>query len=285
MYQLHGRDFIEIFLGVHNVLRATVSEHPKYDVWYYYVVIFLAGFFPWSLVFIPGKIRDWLQHRPHLPREARERFLLVWAVTVFVLFQCFATKYATYTLPYMIPVAIFMACWFQKRRKLFSRMAWVMVYAYIALLFQVAAPLMQEHSVAALAAGMQPYLAKGAELYCYDVDESASLAYYTGHFPQELVSKEQAEGQDTHKMDWKVKDVIPAIGADIAQPVNSRCRERQDQPSAHATHLSVSLILLPHKARPFLANDSIGDKAAFFQSSLRRFTTASIRHICRKSFL
>lgn len=50
MYLLHGSDFLDTFLGVHNVLRATVSEHPRNNVWYYYLLVFLVGFSPghWS---------------------------------------------------------------------------------------------------------------------------------------------------------------------------------------------------------------------------------------------
>ena len=47
MYSVHGMDFIDTFLGVHNVLRATVSEHPRDNVWYYYLGMFIIGFFPW----------------------------------------------------------------------------------------------------------------------------------------------------------------------------------------------------------------------------------------------
>ena len=43
MYLMHGQDFIDTFFGVHNGLRATVPEHPRDDVWYYYLLIFLAG--------------------------------------------------------------------------------------------------------------------------------------------------------------------------------------------------------------------------------------------------
>ena len=41
MTLIHGMDFVENFLGVHNFLRATVSEYPKADVWYYYLLISL----------------------------------------------------------------------------------------------------------------------------------------------------------------------------------------------------------------------------------------------------
>ena len=96
MYLMHGSDFIKLFFGVHNVLRATVSEHPRDNVWFYYILIFLAGFFPWSFVFVPAKLRSWWRKRPSLPKMPRERFLLLWAVTVYVVFQSFATKYVSF---------------------------------------------------------------------------------------------------------------------------------------------------------------------------------------------
>ena len=46
MYSLHGADFLGTFFGTHNFLRATVSEHPGQNVWYYYILLFLASFFP-----------------------------------------------------------------------------------------------------------------------------------------------------------------------------------------------------------------------------------------------
>ena len=51
MYTIHGMDFINKFLGVHNFLRATQSEHPRWDVWWYYTMIFFAGCLPWCWTF------------------------------------------------------------------------------------------------------------------------------------------------------------------------------------------------------------------------------------------
>ena len=48
MYSIHGKDFIDGFLGFNNVTRATVSEHPEYDVWYYYLVLVPVSLLPWT---------------------------------------------------------------------------------------------------------------------------------------------------------------------------------------------------------------------------------------------
>lgn len=62
MCYLHGSDFILNFIGVHNFLRATVSEHPSHNKWYFYIIIYFVGFAPWSF-FIPssagGSRKSW----------------------------------------------------------------------------------------------------------------------------------------------------------------------------------------------------------------------------------
>ena len=107
MYQLHGENFINMFFGVHNYLRATVSEHPRDNVIYYYTLVNLLALFPWSFL-LPWVL--WKKHREgkwHL--ADRELFLIIWSVTIFVFFQCMATKYITYTYPLLFPMAIVIA--------------------------------------------------------------------------------------------------------------------------------------------------------------------------------
>ena len=104
MYSLHGSDFINTFFGTHNFLRATVSEHPRDDVFYYYTLVNLLALFPWSGL-VPLAVYKWQQAgRPKLTEQ--QRFLLLWALVVFVFFQCMATKYITYTYPLIFPASL-----------------------------------------------------------------------------------------------------------------------------------------------------------------------------------
>ena len=104
MYSLHGSDFINTFFGTHNFLRATVSEHPRDDVFYYYTLVNLLALFPWSGL-VPWAAYKWQQAgRPKLTEQ--QRFLLLWALVVFVFFQCMATKYITYTYPLLFPASL-----------------------------------------------------------------------------------------------------------------------------------------------------------------------------------
>lgn len=214
MYLQHGSDFILTFLGVHNVLRATVSEHPRDDVWYYYTLIFMAGFFPWSFVFVPAKIRQWFKKRPCLPQMPRERFLLLWAVTVFVVFQSFATKYVSYTFPYMIPVALLMVSWFQQHVKLFTRMAGAMAVTYVALLFLVAAPIMHERSAHDIAVMVKPHLTADTQVYCFNCGEPASFAFYTETIPRRLESRERINAKKNKEISWDAKNVMSLTAYD-----------------------------------------------------------------------
>lgn len=208
MYMLHGQDFIDVFLGVHNIHRATVSEHPRDNVWYYYIGIFLAGFFPWVFAAIPAFVKRW-RRGWRLKLDTDTRFLLVWAVTVFGLFECFATKYVTYTFPYMFPVVLLMARHFCHWGKKFYYMVAVMMVVYIGLLFGVAAPQMAHHSARGMAVAAAPYLEKGAAVYGYDRrDGVVSFAYYTGHYVYDLVEPEEMAPQE-RQLDWSVTNIMP----------------------------------------------------------------------------
>lgn len=104
MYRLHGSEFLEIFFGVHNFLRATVSEHPRDNVWYYYLCVNALALFPWSGLVPLCLWRAWRRDAAE-----SERFLLLWAGVIFLFFQCMATKYITYTYPLLFPMSIYLA--------------------------------------------------------------------------------------------------------------------------------------------------------------------------------
>ena len=104
MYMLHGSDFINTFFGVHNFLRATVSEHPRDNVIYYYTAVNLLALFPWSGL-VPWAVYRWWQ-QGHYKIEREQGFLILWAAVVFFFFQNMATKYITYTYPLLFPMSL-----------------------------------------------------------------------------------------------------------------------------------------------------------------------------------
>lgn len=102
-------------------------EFPRYALWqeslqrfaagtarrggsvFYYLPVYLAGFFPWSFFLLfagVNRLRRWKEVR----REANKPilFLLVWAAVVFVFFTISRSKLPAYFLPAIVPLSILM---------------------------------------------------------------------------------------------------------------------------------------------------------------------------------
>lgn len=210
MYQLHGSDFIDTFLGVHNALRATVAEHPRNSVWYYYLLVFIAGFFPWSIHAVPAFFKRLLKREIGWPVEARERFLIVWALAVFVAFECMASKYITYTFPYMMPLAILMGRYFTGHAKAFWRMVKGMSIVYLVLAAVVLPLALPMSSGKDTAADLRGIATSQTEILTYGVRYPVSVAYYSGLVPKRLVpTREDIEAESPQKMSWTATNIMP----------------------------------------------------------------------------
>ncbi len=210
MYLLHGQEFLDTFLGVHNYLRATVSEHPKWDVWYYYIGIFFLGTIPWSFC-LPMAIWERFRARD-LYLDEDTRFLFLWAVIINVFFQCMATKYPTYTFPAFLPVAILFAHFLEDRKTLLKRTA----FTGTVLCMIVTSVLMWKGSEDGHFAGkpiaeyLQQQIRTEDVLVCFG-DYRASVVYYTQHPMYKLDSAESIAERRQKKADWSVKNVMPFL--------------------------------------------------------------------------
>ena len=107
MYALHGTEFINGFFGVHNYLRATVSEHPKDNVIYYYLGVFVVSMLPWSALALKALLQGCKELRSQT--SPLLLFLFLWLAAYFGFYSLMATKYLTYTFPILFPVAILTA--------------------------------------------------------------------------------------------------------------------------------------------------------------------------------
>ena len=116
MIVLHGKNFIDVFFGTHNFLRATVSEHPKDNVFYFYTVVAILALFPW-VGFIPEFIKKITANKLEILRmNSKILFLILWVSCVFVFFQLIATKYLSYTYPLVFPSALLLGKYFADNR-------------------------------------------------------------------------------------------------------------------------------------------------------------------------
>ena len=111
MTYYHGSAFIDTFLGFHNVTRFTSPEHASGAVWYFFIPVLLAGFFPWTPILFQSVWGS-------LTTNCKERRLLIffniWAAVVFVFFSISATKLVSYILP-MFPALAVITGWYLDR--------------------------------------------------------------------------------------------------------------------------------------------------------------------------
>lgn len=103
MYLIHGNSFINDFLGLHNLLRATSSEHPEDNHFYYYLIIFPLSLLPWTGLFFYELKKQWKENSPFY------KFLITWSLGTLLFYTLMATKYVTYTYIALAPAAILSA--------------------------------------------------------------------------------------------------------------------------------------------------------------------------------
>jgi 4-amino-4-deoxy-L-arabinose transferase-like glycosyltransferase len=96
-------EFFERFFIYEHYTRFTTKDLGRYQPWYYFIPILLAGALPWTVLLFNS---IWHTARGiSFPKGVfhAERFLLVWAVFIYVFFSISGSKLPSYLLP-MFPV-------------------------------------------------------------------------------------------------------------------------------------------------------------------------------------
>ncbi|MCR5175220.1 MAG: glycosyltransferase family 39 protein [Anaerovibrio sp.] len=211
MYTIHGMEFVNNFLGVHNFLRATQSEHPQWNVWYYYLMIFFLGCLPWSWT-LPAVIRKYIKLKKRPELDMTGSFLLVWALVVNIFYQCMATKYTTYTLPALLPIAILIARYLYDREKLVKRTVGVMLALYAVLTFAVAVPACSNEGYSCKnVAAVYKDRVKADDLVVSYGDYKTSNVFYGDKLVYRLEDAKAIPGMLPDGKSWNAKNVMPFI--------------------------------------------------------------------------
>ncbi|MBE9129623.1 MULTISPECIES: ArnT family glycosyltransferase [unclassified Coleofasciculus] len=111
----NGSEFIDSFFGYHNIARFTtvVKDYDHSQPWYFYILVVLVGFVPWSC-YLPvaiARLRFWQRNRwRSSPRSAQlGLFALFWFAGIFGFFTIAMTKLPSYVLPLIPAAAILVA--------------------------------------------------------------------------------------------------------------------------------------------------------------------------------
>ena len=101
----HGYTYLNTFFGYHNFQRFTQVVNHHGAPWYFYFIVVLIGFAPWS-IYLPAAIykthfwrRKRWQNRPRI--EHLPLFALFWFGCIFLFFTVSVTKLPSYVLPLM----------------------------------------------------------------------------------------------------------------------------------------------------------------------------------------
>ena len=104
-------DFLRYALWQESLQRfVTGGQVHRRGGLFYYVPVYLAGFFPWSLLLLFAgfnRFRRWRELKQESNRPVL--FLLVWATTAFVFFSISRSQLPGYFLPAAVPLSILMA--------------------------------------------------------------------------------------------------------------------------------------------------------------------------------
>ena len=108
MAYLHGSDFVDTFLGFHNLTRFASPEHPDKNRWYFYIPVLLVGFFPWCTLLLQSMYRSLTETGK---KSSYLLFFNIWAILVFLFFSAAQTKLVSYILP-MYPAVAILVGWY-----------------------------------------------------------------------------------------------------------------------------------------------------------------------------
>jgi len=107
-------EFFQFFFIHEHFERFTTKEHGRYQPWDYFIPILLAGMLPWTMLMLDTLWRTVFRGRAEVGARQitksfdAERFLLVWALFVFVFFSISDSKLPSYVLPMFPALALLM---------------------------------------------------------------------------------------------------------------------------------------------------------------------------------
>ncbi|HET7831527.1 MAG TPA: glycosyltransferase family 39 protein [Gallionella sp.] len=101
-------EFFGKFFIYEHYTRFTTKELGRYQPWYYFVPILLLGMLPWTLLMFDTLLRTLRTGNPFRNAFNAERFLLIWAVFIYLFFTVSGSKLPSYLLPMFPALALLM---------------------------------------------------------------------------------------------------------------------------------------------------------------------------------
>jgi 4-amino-4-deoxy-L-arabinose transferase-like glycosyltransferase len=128
-------EFFQRFFIYEHYTRFTTKDLGRYQPWYYFVPVLLLGMLPWTVLMFDTMLRTWKGSRRTDKTFNPERFLLIWAVFIYLFFSVSGSKLPSYLLPMFPALALLMGKQLagMSERRLFWLVAPVLPLALLAL--------------------------------------------------------------------------------------------------------------------------------------------------------
>jgi 4-amino-4-deoxy-L-arabinose transferase-like glycosyltransferase len=128
-------EFFGRFFIYEHYTRFTTKDLGRYQPWYYFVPILLAGALPWTVLMFDTLLRAWRRGRQPGKLFNAERFLLIWVVFIYLFFTVSGSKLPSYLLPMFPALALLMGqrITVMRERTLFWQIAPVVPFALVLL--------------------------------------------------------------------------------------------------------------------------------------------------------
>lgn len=105
LVQLANPEFASFFFIHEHFDRFLTPVHRRVEPWWYFFPMLAIGMWPWLTVLPPAVVRAW--RKPDVAAGFRPaRFLLIWAVFIFVFFSLSSSKLPSYILPIFPALAL-----------------------------------------------------------------------------------------------------------------------------------------------------------------------------------
>lgn len=103
-------DFFHFFFIQEHFQRYLTKMHDRYEPFWFFTPILIAGILPWT-AFLPGFFSKYSIFRSPTDDDQKDanRYLLIWALFIFVFFSISDSKLIPYIVPCIPPIAIMIA--------------------------------------------------------------------------------------------------------------------------------------------------------------------------------
>jgi 4-amino-4-deoxy-L-arabinose transferase-like glycosyltransferase len=164
--ETRNEGYLRYFIWQEHFARYLTSEFERGKVWYYFIIVAAAGFFPWSTL-LPWAIRDLWRKR----YQDLSRLLALWALLPFLFFSFSSSQSPQYILPIFPSLALITGRFIADRRSRATGFnvvlaPWIFVIGIVLYLLAGAVwpNLLARHIRAAVAENVLPLAAGGLSL-------------------------------------------------------------------------------------------------------------------------